>query len=106
MTKYTMEIKKGDEVKVLAGKERGKNGKVLEAIPKTHKVIIEGLNIHVRFSKPKRKGEKGQRLELPAPISVSKVMLICPFCAKPTRIAHEITSTGNKRKCKKCAKLI
>ncbi len=93
-------------VKVLAGKERGKSGKVLEVFPKDKRVSVEGLNIHVRFSRPKNQGEKGQRLELPAPLNVSKVMLICPNCGKPTRIGHEITAQGNLRKCKHCGKAI
>jgi large subunit ribosomal protein L24 len=101
-----MNIKKGDTVKVLSGKEKGKSGKVLEVIPKTDKVAIEGLNIHVRFSRPKRTGEKGQRLELPTPMNLSKVMLICPNCGKPTRVAREITENGILRKCKKCGKLM
>jgi large subunit ribosomal protein L24 len=80
-----MTIKKGDVVKVLAGKERGKSGKVLEVFPKDRRVSVEGLNIHVRFSRPKNQGEKGQRLELPGPMNVSKVMLLCPHCGEPTR---------------------
>lgn len=80
-----MQIRKGDTVKVLAGKERTKTGKVLEVFPKTARLVVEGLNIHVRFSRPKKKGEKGQRLELPAAMNVSKVMLVCPNCGKPTR---------------------
>lgn len=80
-----MMIKKGDMVKVLAGKEKGKSGKVLEVFPKDARLSVEGLNIHVRFSRPKKQGEKGQRLELPAPLNVSKVMLVCPHCGKPTR---------------------
>jgi large subunit ribosomal protein L24 len=101
-----LNIKKGDTVKVLSGKEKGKSGKVLEVIPKKARLVIEGLNIHVRFSRPKRQGEKGQRLELPAAMDISKVMLVCPHCGRTTRVAHELTSTGNFRKCKHCGKLI
>jgi large subunit ribosomal protein L24 len=101
-----MNLKKGDMVQVLAGKDKGKTGKVLEVLPKQEKVIVEGLNIRVRFSKAKNKGEKGQRLELPAAINPSKVMLVCPLCGKLTRIAHEVSANGNFRKCKKCGKVI
>lgn len=101
-----MNIKKNDNVKVLAGKEKGKTGKVLEVLPKESKVTVEGLNIHVRFSRPKKQGEKGQRLELPAAMNISKVMLICPRCGKPTRVAREVTETGNFRKCKHCGKVM
>ena len=101
-----MNIKKGDMVKVLAGKEKGKSGKVLDVYPKHNRLAVEGLNIHVRFSRPRRQGEKGQRLELPAPMNISKVMLVCPHCGRPTRVAHEVTKTGKFRKCKHCGKLI
>ena len=102
----SLNIKKGDEVKVLTGKDRGRTGKILEVLPKDRRVVVEGLNIHVRFSKPKRQNEKGQRLELPGPLPVSRVMLICPNCGKATRVGH--TTQGDKkfRTCKKCGKVI
>ena len=99
-------IRKGDEVKMLAGKDKGKTGKVLEVSPKEQKIVVEGLNIKVRFSRPKRQGEKGQRLELPAPFLASKVMLICPNCGKPTRVGHQVNEQGNFRKCLKCGRLM
>lgn len=101
-----LNIKKNDQVKVLAGKDRGKTGKVLEVRPKEGKIVIEGINISVRFSRPKRQGEKGQRMEVPAAMPFGKVMLICPHCGKPTRVAHESNDNGNFRKCKKCGQLI
>jgi len=101
-----LKIKKGDEVKVLSGKDKGKTGKVLEVQPKAGKIVIEGINIRIRFSKAKRQGEKGQRLEIPSALDVSKVMLICPSCGKPTKVGSEINDNGNFRKCKKCTKVI
>lgn len=101
-----MNLKKSDRVKVLSGKDRGKEGPVIRTLPEAGKIVIEGLNVHFRFSRPKRSGEKGQRLEIPAPISAAKVMLVCPHCGKPTRIAHEKNNEKNFRKCKKCGKLI
>lgn len=101
-----LSIKKGDRVKVLSGKDRGKEGQVTKTFQENRKVVVEGLNVHFRFSRPKKSGEKGQRLEIPAAMSVSKVMLICPHCGKPTRIAHDNTGEKNFRKCKKCGKLI
>ncbi len=103
---HKLNVKKGDTVKVLSGKEKGKSGKVLEVIPEDNRLVIEGLNIHVRFSRPKKRGEKGQRLELPGSMNISKIMLICPSCGKPTRVAHEVTENGILRKCKKCGKAI
>jgi large subunit ribosomal protein L24 len=101
-----MNIKKGDEVKVLAGKDKGKTGKVLESIPESGRIVAEGLNIHVRYSRPKKQGEKGQRVEFPGQIPVAKVQLICPHCGKPTRVGHSITDAGKFRKCMKCGKNI
>jgi large subunit ribosomal protein L24 len=101
-----MNIKKGDTVTMLSGKDKGKSGKVLEVFPKQNRLAVEGLNIRVRFSKPKRQGEKGQRLELPAALNISKVMLVCPNCGKATRVGREVTENGNFRKCKKCGKVI
>jgi large subunit ribosomal protein L24 len=102
----SLNLKKGDEVKVLSGKDKGKTGKILEVFPKQARVVVEGVNVHTRFSRPKRQGEKGQRLELPAAMNISKVMLICPSCGKPTRVGHEVTDRGNLRKCRKCGKVI
>ncbi len=93
-------------VKVQTGKDKNKTGKVLEIFPKAGRLSVEGLNIRVRFSRPKKQGEKGQRLELPAPMNVSKVMLVCPHCGQATRIGHELTPQGNMRKCKHCRKVI
>ena len=99
-------IKKGDRVKVLSGKDRGKEGRVLKALPKSRKIVVEGINVHFRFARPKRRGEKGQRLEIPAALSVSKAILVCPHCARPTRVAHSMNNQKNFRKCKRCGKLI
>ncbi|HYE22072.1 MAG TPA: 50S ribosomal protein L24 [Verrucomicrobiae bacterium] len=99
-------IRKGDEVRILSGKDKGKNGKVLEVLPKDSRIVVEGVNIKVRFSRKKKQNEKGQRLELPAPFLVSKAILICPHCGKPTRVAHETNQQGKFRKCKQCGRLI
>ena len=106
MSKITLGIRKGDTVKVLAGKDKSKTGKVLEVLPTARRVVVEGLNIRTRFSRPKKQGEKGQKMELPGAMDISKLMLICPSCGKPTRIGHELHATGNLRKCKKCGKTI
>jgi large subunit ribosomal protein L24 len=105
-TRMKLNIKKGDEVKVLAGKEKGKTGKVIEVLPEEGRVAIEGLNLHTRFTRPKRQNEKGQKIQVPGPLSVSKLMLVCPHCGKPTRVGHSVTEAGSFRKCKKCGKTI
>jgi len=97
-----MKIKKGDIVKILKGKDAGKSGKVIKSLPKENKVVIEGLNLYKKHIKPKRQNEKGQIVEVPRPVNISNVMLICPLCHQPTRI-NIITIKGKKeRKCKKC----
>lgn len=105
-----MKIKKGDKVKILSGKDKGKIGKVLQVFPAYEKVSVEGLNVAIKHMRPSRQGEKGQRIEFPAPMSISKVSLVCPQCGKATRIGSkmlELTVDGKKkskkvRVCKKC----
>ena len=106
MIKNKVTIKKGDEVKVLAGKDKGKTGKVLEVMPQDNRLVAEGLNIHVRFSRPKKQGQKGQKMEFPGSMPLSKVQLVCPHCGKPTRVGKEVTDSGTFRQCKKCGKRI
>ena len=103
---HKMNIRKDDTVKILSGKEKGKSGKVLEVFPKENRLTVEGLHIRVRYSRPKRQGETGQKLELPAAINASKVMLVCPHCGEATRVAHNVTDNGILRKCKRCGKNI
>lgn len=75
-------IKKNDQVKAIAGKDKGKTGKVLRVFPDEGKVIVEGLNMVKKHSKPRKEGEKGQRIEVPGKINVSNVMLVCPKCGR------------------------
>jgi large subunit ribosomal protein L24 len=95
----TMKIKKGDVVQVLAGKDRGKQGRVLEARPREQRVIVEGVNIAKRHTKPRpvrdssRMGGAGiipgGIVEKPVPLDVSNVMLVCPVCKQPTRLGSK-----------------
>jgi large subunit ribosomal protein L24 len=97
-----MKIKKGDTVLVICGKYRGKTGKVLKVLPKEGKILVEGVNIVKKHQRPKREGEKGQIVELPAPIDISNVKLICPNCKKATRVGYKISKGKKSRVCKKC----
>jgi len=97
-----MKIKKGDKVTIIAGKDRSKSGPVLSIITEKNKVIVEGLNLITRHVKPKKSGEKGQKIKVPAPLSVSNVNLLCPKCKKITRIGYQVTEKGKSRICKKC----
>lgn len=105
-----MKIKKGDTVLVISGKYRGKTGKVLKAFPKEMKILVDGVNLVKKHVKPKRTGEKGQIIQIPKPISVSNVKLICPSCKKATRVGYRISEENGeklkKRICKKCKREI
>ncbi|HUT96181.1 MAG TPA: 50S ribosomal protein L24 [Candidatus Paceibacterota bacterium] len=97
-----MEIKLGDTVLIITGKDKGKSGKVTEVYLKDNRIIIEGLNIVKKHKKPKKEGEKGQRVQVPRPIDISNVKIICPKCKKATRIGHRILEKNKARICKKC----
>ena len=95
-------VRKGDKVVVLSGKDKGKQGKILEVSPKEGKVIIEGVNQAQQHVKPRKMGEEGGIVTVEAPMYASKVMLVCPKCSKPTRAAHAIKDGKKVRLCKKC----
>ncbi len=95
-------IKKGDKVKVLTGKDRGKTGSIKMVLTKEQKVKIEGINVVKKHLKPKRKGEKGELTSISAPLNISKVQLICPGCNKPARVGLIMDGDKKFRVCKKC----
>ncbi len=99
-------LKKGDNVAVLAGKDKGKTGKIISVDRKTMRVTVEAINMRTRFEK-KRGAKGGQKITFPAPMSASKLILVCPNCGKGTRIGHQILENGKKQRiCKKCQKAI
>jgi len=97
-----MKIKKGDQVKSILGKDRGKVGKVLRVFPETGKILVEGLNIIKKHIRARKEGERGQRLELPAKMDVSNLMLVCPKCGKEARVGNKRIDGKEARFCKKC----
>ena len=98
-----MNVKKGDTVVVLSGKDKGKQGKILEAMPESRKVIVEKVNVATRHTKPRKQGEQGGIVKKEAPIYACKVMRVCPKCNKPTRPASKVGKDGKRvRVCKKC----
>ncbi len=101
-----MKLKKGDQVLIIKGKDKGKKGKILRGFPAESKVLIEGVNIKKKHQKPKREGEKGQIVEVPSPLPVSKLKLICPKCGKPTRVGFKVRNKNKYRICKKCGEEI
>ena len=98
-----MEIRKNDSVMVIAGKERGKTGKILRVLPEENAVIIERLNIVKRHSKPRGPQQPGGIVEKEATIHASNVMIMCDKCNAPVRIGHKILADGKKiRICRRC----
>ena len=97
-----MKIHKGDKVKIIKGKDRGKDGVVEKAIIKHNQVLIAGINLFKRHTKPRAEGQKGQIVEMARPITVANVALICPKCKLPTRVGYLITKDEKTRICKKC----
>ena len=101
-----MKIKKGDLVLIISGKDRGRKGKVLKAFPKELKILVEGINLKKKHVRPKREGEKGQIVQIPAPVQISNLKVICPKCGKATRVGYKIIDKKKYRICKKCQKEI
>ena len=97
-----MNIRKDDKVVVLSGKDKGKQGKILTADPKSEKVIVEGVNVATKHQKPRKQGEEGGIIKVETPIYASKVQLVCPKCGKATRVGHKIADGKKVRICKKC----
>src|SRR5919204_2506985 len=103
----TLEIRKGDDVLVIAGKDRGKQGRVSEVRPREKRVVVEGVNIAKRHRKGNpAKREQAGIIDLALPMDVAKVMVVCPHCDKPTRIAHRIEGDVKERVCKHCGEAI
>ncbi len=97
-----MKIKKGDQVLVISGKDKGRKSKIIKVFPKEKKVIVEGINLRKKHIKPKKSGEKGQIVETPASLNVSNIKLICSKCGKPTRVGYKMEGKRKYRICKKC----
>ena len=97
-----MNISKGDKVMVIKGKDKGKSGKAIRVVPKDSMVVIEGLNIRKKTIRPKKQDEKGQVVDVPWPMRVDNVMLVCSSCGKPTRVGHKEEGDNKVRYCKKC----
>ena len=100
-----MKIKKGDKVRILLGKDRGKEGKVMKVSGKKEKLYIEGLNLYKRHVR-KHGDLQGGILDLPKPLNISNLALVCPNCSKMTRVEFKIVDEKKTRICKKCGKAI
>ncbi len=102
-----MKIKIGDTVKVTAGKEKGKTGKVKQILPQSHKLVLENLNLYKRHLRPRQTGAGGKIVEKERPLPMANVALICPSCKKATRVSYLIDKSAAKlRRCSKCKQVI
>ncbi len=102
-----LHVRKGDTVVVLSGKDKGKRGKIIEALPKKGKVVVEGVNKVKRHTKASQKVPQGGIIVKEAPMHSAKVMLVCPACDKPTRIRKTMMASGSMaRTCKKCGEIV
>lgn len=97
-----MKIKKGDNIKIVSGKDRGKTGIVFGVFPETGKISVNDLNMFKKRSKPKRQGEKGQIVLVSRSFPASKAMLICGSCKEATRVGYRTEGNKKVRYCKKC----
>ena len=97
-----MKLKKGDNVIVLSGNDKGKTGEILEIIPSTQKVVVKGVNIRKKHVKPRKAGEEGGIISSEFPIHSSKVNVVCPKCGKASKIGYIIEDDKKVRVCKKC----
>jgi large subunit ribosomal protein L24 len=118
-----MKLRKGDKVQIIKGKDRvrktkkgekmtkGNQGKIVSVIKEKSRLVVEGLNLRFKHVRPRREGEKGQRVEVPTSISAANVMLVCPKCSKATRVGFRLLDSDVKGKkkvriCKKCGEAI
>jgi len=105
--KNRVHVKKGDNVIILSGKDRGKKGKVLNVQPSKHMVLVEGVNMSTKHVKPRSQYQQGGLVHQEAAINADKVMLVCGKCGKPTKVGNKFLENGSKaRVCKKCEEII
>ncbi len=106
MSQQKVHVRKGDTVYILAGKDAGKRGKVLQTLPSKKTVLVEGVNVVKRHSRPSQSIPQGGIIEQEAFIDSSNVMLVCKKCDKPTRVAKKEVEDRYYRACKKCGEII
>ena len=101
-----MKVKKNDTVLVLTGKDAGKTAKVLVALPKANRVVVDGVNVQKKHKKARNAQEVSSIKEQAGPIDASNVMVVCPACGKATRVAYKVEGDKKARICKKCGALL
>lgn len=99
-----MKIHKGDQVKIVSGNDKGKQGRVIFVSPTEGRIKIEGLNMHKKHLRPRTQGKKGEIVSVPSALAVPRVMLVCPKCSNAVRVGFSVNDAGKKvRICKKCS---
>jgi len=93
-----LKIRKGDTVKVISGKDKGKTGKVMQVFPKSAKIVVDNVNMHTKFEKSKQAGQPGKKITFTAAFPVSKVMLVDSNSSHPTRVGYTFLENGNKQR--------
>jgi len=102
-----MKLKKGDQVKVAIGKDRGRQGTVERVLPKENRVLVTNINIYKKHLKPRGEGKGGGIVEIARPLLASKLALVCPKCKQITRVGFQLDKTNRKKRiCKKCQQII
>lgn len=98
-----MKLKKGDTIKIIKGKDKGRTGKIERVFPKLNRVLIPGINVYKKHTKPRGEKEPGGIIDIVKPLSVANVALVCPKCGQPTRVGYQVDQSGEKQRiCKKC----
>ncbi len=102
-----MNVVKNDTVLIIAGNERGKQGRVLKTFPKTQRIIVEGVNLIKRHSKPSQKNPQGGIIEKEGTVHISNAMIVCPKCNKVIRVKHKLLENGKSmRVCRSCSEML
>lgn len=97
-----MNIRKNDTIQIIAGKDKGKQGKVSRVLPKKGKILVQGLNMFRKNKRPTKQNEKGEIISIPRPFDVSNAMIVCGSCGKPVRVGHKQEGEIKVRYCKRC----
>ena len=99
-----MKFRKGDTIKIISGNDKGKEGKILRTFPLTEMIEVAGIHMKKKHMRPRAQGQKGDRIEKPAPFAASRAQILCGSCSKTTRIGYRIDGDTKVRVCKKCGK--
>lgn len=97
-----MKIRKGDQIKIMSGNDKGKQGKVTAVFPMESKIIAEGINLKKKHVRPTKQGKKGELVRIAMPFPVSRAMLLCGKCGKPSRAGYKIEQDKKYRICQRC----